>query len=73
VATEKEKRVIDIARLVTLGWLGDSIDGGKAMRAAIAQLEEAIEALDGTGTDPPPSHPTTDVDSQDELPPDSED
>jgi hypothetical protein len=73
MATEKEKKVIDVARLVVLGWLGDSVDGGRAMRISLRQLSEAIDELDGTRTDPPPSHPVTVSDSSDELPPDSED
>ena len=43
---DAEQRIIDTARLVLLGWLGDTIDGGQAMREAIGELRAAFEALD---------------------------
>ena len=44
--TKLEKRVIDDARLVLLGWMGGSIDGGDAMRQALLMLKKSLDALD---------------------------
>ena len=49
MATKKEQRVIDVARLVLLGWVGDAVDGGKAMREQLPELRKAFDALDGDG------------------------
>ena len=38
---DAEQRIIDTARLVLLGWLGDTIDSGKAMREALGELRVA--------------------------------
>ena len=43
---EAEQQVIATARLVLLGWLGDAVDGGQAMREALGELRVAFEALD---------------------------
>jgi len=49
MATEAEKRVIDCARLVMLGWVGDCVDGGKAMREALPLLCAAFDQLEPMG------------------------
>lgn len=46
MASVAERRVLDAARLVLLGWLGDSVDGGRAMREALVRLREALEIYD---------------------------
>ena len=46
MATAVEKQVIDAARLVLLGWVGDGVDGGAAMREALPRLRAAFEILE---------------------------
>ena len=46
MTTELEQSVIDCARLVHLGWLGDGVDGGAAMRVALKKLGAAFHDLD---------------------------
>jgi hypothetical protein len=36
-------QVINAAQFVLLGWMGDGVDGGKAMRGALLSLKEAFD------------------------------
>ena len=40
---ERARAVIDAALLVQLVWMGDGVDGGKAMREALLVLNGALE------------------------------
>ena len=46
MANKLERSVIDCARLVHLGWMGDGVDGGAAMRVAMKKLGMAFTSLD---------------------------
>ena len=48
MASKVEQRVIDTALLVLLGWTGDVVDGGTAMRGALLELRAAFDALDAS-------------------------
>ena len=43
---EAQREVIFAARLVLLAWLGDGVDGGKALRESLPRLREAFDELD---------------------------
>jgi hypothetical protein len=43
---EKERAIIDAAQLVLLGWMGDGLDGGKAMREALLMLKDAFDCYE---------------------------
>ena len=47
-AAAAERQVIDTARLVLLGWVGDSVDGGAAMRDALGRLRAAFEIMESS-------------------------
>ena len=40
---ERARAVIDAALLVQLGWMGDGVDGGKAMREALLVLTKSLD------------------------------
>lgn len=42
--------VVDVARLVLLAWLGDGVNGGRALRETLPLLREALDAYDGVKT-----------------------
>jgi hypothetical protein len=44
--TKEAEYVVDCARLVLLGWLGDGMDGADAMYAALGKLRLAFDAYD---------------------------
>lgn len=43
---KRKQPVVDHARLVALAWMGDAVDGGKALREALPGLRDAIAELD---------------------------
>jgi hypothetical protein len=48
MANKREQGVIHEARCALLAWLGDSVDGGKALQQSLARLRIAFEDLDDT-------------------------
>jgi hypothetical protein len=43
---QRKEAVVDTARLVLLGWFGNSVDGGRAMQEALLVLKRAFDALE---------------------------
>jgi hypothetical protein len=47
---DAEQQVIATARLVYLAWVGDTVDGGKAMREQLIELGKTFAVLDAVAT-----------------------